>query len=295
MTGGSSPRLIIHPGLTDQTIGPVALARHVAARGLAGIYLPEHTHIPVDYVRSDYPIPGAELPGRYKRLLDPYTALAFVSATESGLEVGTCVSLLGQHDPVVLAKATATLDLLSGGKLVMCVGFGWSTREFDTHRPGLAAERPDVVAETAGALRCLWRDDVASFDGKYVQVPPAWSWPKPSQRPGPPLVLGARGTDLNFRRIADWADGWITMAGQFASPSYSERVAALRSTWEDAGRDPADLTLMALYAPGTRDDMARAVDRARSVGVSRLVLHVEDRAESELLEVLDDAATASGG
>src|SRR5271170_5963964 len=106
-------RLVVHPGLTDRTLSPVRYGQEVAQRGLHGLYLPEHTHMPVAYEPSDYP-QDAELPDRYKRLLDPYIALAFVAAT-TDIEIGTCVSLAGQHDPIVLAKQAATLNLLAGG------------------------------------------------------------------------------------------------------------------------------------------------------------------------------------
>jgi probable F420-dependent oxidoreductase len=278
------PTVIVHPGLTDLTTGPLEYAQRVSERGLHGIYLPEHTHIPVDFRPGDYPT-GEPMPDRYRRLLDPFVALSFIAA-HYPLEVGTCVCLLAQHDPIALAKQVATLDLLSQGRVVLGVGFGWNTAEFASHHAIDAATRPDLVAESAQLVRTLWQEEIAEFAGEHRSLPPSWAWPKPVQHPGPPILLGARGTARNFRRIAEWADGWISPTDSLGTDDYVTQLNQLRAAWERRGRDPATLKLMALDAPTAAtvaDQYARAVD----LELDRLILHVEDHPADIVLPILD--------
>jgi probable F420-dependent oxidoreductase len=281
-------KVIVHPGLTDHTLDPVQYGHRVAERGLHGIYLPEHTHIPVDYLPSDYP-QNQEMPDRYRRILDPFVALSFIAAT-TDLEVGTCISLVGQHDPIALAKQIATLDRLSGGRFVFGVGFGWNTREFANHSPVPPARRPEVVREHVELMSTLWAEDVASYAGEHVSLSPSWAWPKPIQRPRPPVLLGGRAGKANFTRIATWADGWITLTGYLEAPEYPAHLARLRSIWTDHGRPPEELRVMALEEPGPPGTVRRLYERARELELDRFVLHVEDRPADVVLPILDEMA-----
>jgi probable F420-dependent oxidoreductase len=282
-------RLVVHPGLTDRTLSPVRYGQEVAQRELHGLYLPEHTHMPVAYEPSDYP-QDTELPDRYKRLLDPYIALSFVAAT-TDIEIGTCVSLVGQHDPIVLAKQVATLDLLAGGRFTLGVGFGWNTREFASHSPVPPLARPDVVREHVELMTSIWTEDIASYSGQHVTLPPSWSWPKPARRPRPPVLLGARPTRRNFERICRWADGWISLSGYLHSPRYPEYLDRLRGAWVECGRSLDQLRIMALEDPEAAPIQA-SYERAVGLGLDAFILHIEDRPADVALPLLDAAAAA---
>src|SRR6185369_10283526 len=162
--------------MTDQTIGPVELAREIEARGLHSLYVPEHTHIPTSR-RTPPPTGDAELRDEYKRTLDPFVAMAMAAAATERLVVGTGICLVAQRDPIVTAKAIATLDQLSGGRFALGIGFGWNEDEIADHGVSMA-DRRAVTREHMLAMRALWTNDVGSFEGRFVKIPPSWSWPK---------------------------------------------------------------------------------------------------------------------
>src|SRR4051794_5501674 len=193
--------------MTDKTMGPVELARAIEERGLHSLYVPEHTHIPTSR-KTPPPTGDAELAEEYKRTLDPFVALAMAAAATEQLIVGTGICLPAQRDPIITAKEVATLDHLSAGRFVFGIGFGWNEDELADHGVAMK-ERRAVVRERVLAMQSLWRNDVGAFDGEYVHLSPSWSWPKPVQPGGPPVLIGgARGPKL-FDHIADYADGWI--------------------------------------------------------------------------------------
>ncbi len=163
------------------------LAVEAERRGFEGLFLNEHTHLPVQAPRSQFPA-GGPTPLRYARFWDPYVALSFVAARTS-LEIGPCVSLVAEHDPIALAKAAATLDVFSGGRLTLGVGFGWNREEVEDHGHP-ARTRARVVTEAVAPMRELWTKEVASFSGEFFRLSPSMAWPEPRQQPGPPVLLG---------------------------------------------------------------------------------------------------------
>ena len=219
--------------------------------------MPEHTHIPVKRDAA-HPTTGDEtLPDdRYMRTLDPWVSLGTAAAVTSRVRLSTAVALPVEHDPITLAKSIATLDHLSGGRVSLGVGFGWNTDELADHNvpPG---RRRTMLREYLEAMNALWTQEEASYDGEFVQFGPSWAWPKPVQTHIPVLV-GAAGTEKNFKWIASSADGWITTPRDF---DIDEPVKLLQDTWAAAGRDgaPAD------RRPGlqTRPREARALERPR--------------------------------
>lgn len=260
------------------------LARETEARGLRSLYLPEHTHVPVDSLQITEQWRMSE---RYQRTLDPYVASAFIAATTS-LEVGTAISLVAQHDAIALAKAIATLDHLAPGRIVVGVGFGYNLPEAANH--GFPpAERAAVAEETVRLMRALWLEEEASFEGRFRTLSPSWSWPKPSV--APPVLLGARPSKRNVDRIVDWADGWIPM-GQTPS-TVGDDLAALRRAWEAGGRI-AELEVCCFFHPGPADAMAREVERGIELGIQRMQVLLEDRTRDEVLPVLDDLGRVVG-
>src|SRR5512139_3119643 len=173
---------------TDLAMSPVELAREAEARGFASLYVPEHTHIPTSR-RTPAPTGDAELAEEYRRSLDPWAALAAAAAVTSRIRLGTGVALVAQHDPIALAKQIATVDLLSQGRVVVGIGYGWNREEMADHGIEFATRRARV-REAMLAMEALWASDVASFEGEFVRFEPSWQWPKPVQRPRPPVLLG---------------------------------------------------------------------------------------------------------
>jgi probable F420-dependent oxidoreductase len=261
------------------------LAREAEARGLRSLYLPEHTHVPVGSLQISGDWRMAE---RYQRTLDPYIAAAFIAATTT-LEVGTAISLVAQHDAIALAKAVATLDHLAPGRVVLGVGFGYNREEAADHGVPFG-QRAVMAEETVRLMRALWTQDKAAYEGRFRRLPPSWSWPKPG-RPGPPVLLGGRGSARNFERVVAWADGWIPMGETPADAPLAGELAELRARWSDAGRDGAPETCCFLR-PGPRDELARQLTRGAELGIQRMQVLLEDRRRDEVLPVLDDLASA---
>ena len=216
---------------SDRGITPAALGRAAEERGFDTFYVPEHTHIPV---RRDAAHPGTgdeTLPDdRYLRTLDPWVSLATVAAVTERIGLSTAVALPVESDPITLAKSIATLDHLSGGRVSLGAGFGWNTDELaDHHVP--ADRRRTVLREYIEAMRALWTQEEASYEGEFVSFGPSWAWPKPA-RPHVPIVIGAGGGPQTFRWIARHADGWMTTPRE---EGVAEKIENLHKAWAEAG------------------------------------------------------------
>jgi probable F420-dependent oxidoreductase len=284
-----APTVGIFPACTDRSMPIVALARAAESRGFGGIFLNEHTHVPVEHPRSRFPA-GGEIPERYARFWDPYVALSFVAAA-TRLEIGTCISLVAEHDAIALAKQIATLDVMSDGRFVLGVGWGWLREEVEDHGHD-AKDRVEVVRETVELMRVLWTEDEAVYEGRHRRVSRSRAWPKPAQPGGPPVLIGAPASERNFERVARWADGWIPMGSPLLSDEVDEQVRALREAWMRAGRDPAMLRLTAIQWPAAPGKLRRAVERAGELGFERVVLYMADDPEPEAMAILDAASAA---
>jgi probable F420-dependent oxidoreductase len=208
------------------------------------------------------------------------------------LEVGTCISLVAEHDAIALAKAVASIDTLSDGRFVFGVGWGWLREEVEDH--GYPAHRrADVVREKVELIRTIWEHDEAEYHGEFVRLARSWSWPKPLQRPRLPVLLGAPASLRNFRRVAEWADGWIPMGNtQLEQPTFDDDVAALRREWEERGRDPRDLHLTLIQRPARASTLQAALARAHELDVERVLLLMGALGSDEAISVLDHAADA---
>src|SRR5688572_4875036 len=191
---------------TDRAMNIVELARAVEERGFSSLYAPEHTHIPTSRA-TPAPTGDAELPEQYRRTLDPFVALTAAATATTRLRVGTGICLVAQRDPIVTAKEVASLDFLSGGRFSFGIGFGWNREEMADH--GVTyADRRAIVRERVLAMRSLWEDDEAAFAGEHVRLAPSWAWPKPVQRPHPPILIGGAAGPKLFEHIVEYADGW---------------------------------------------------------------------------------------
>ncbi|MFD7866225.1 LLM class F420-dependent oxidoreductase [Streptomyces sp. NPDC057682] len=267
--------------LTDETITPVRLAHELEQRGFAGLYLPEHTHIPVS---RDTPYPaGGELPPEYGRTLDPFVALGQASAVTERLALGTGITLIAQHDPIDLAKQIATLDHLSGGRFTLGLGFGWNVEEAADHGVTWSTRR-ELGRDRMALMRALWADEPTSHKGEFGSVRASFAHPKPVQAPRGPvtgprtLIGGAAGPKL-FTHIAEYADGWMPIGGR----GLSESVPRLTAVWEDAGRDPKDLQVVPYAVLPTPGKLAHYAD----LGIDEVVLQLPPAGEAEVLRTLD--------
>ncbi len=267
--------------MTDQTMAPCEFARAVEDRGLASIYLPEHTHIPVSR-RTPAPTGDADLAEEYKRTLDPLVALSAMAAVTSQVTIGTGILLPAQRDPIVTAKAIATLDLLSGGRFVCGIGFGWNEDELANHGVSMP-ERRDVVRERVLAMQQIWREDVAEFHGTHVDLAPTWSWPKPKSAGGPLVLMGGAPGPKLFSHIAEYCDGWIPIGGG----GVRNALPALRAACDANGRDFAELRVVPF---GTLSDPAK-FDYYESLGISEIVLRVHGGNSDSVLPQLDTYAS----
>jgi len=262
--------------LTDRSIGPAELAHELDARGFDSVFVPEHTHIPTGR-KTPAPM-GEPLPEYYRQLLDPFVALTAVACASPRLRVGTGICLVAQRDPFVLAKEVATLDLLSGGRFLFGIGFGWNEDELSDH--GVAyKERRDVVRDKVLAMRALWTQDEASHDGMYVSFESSWSWPKPVQQPGLSVLLGGTGGPQLFRHIAEYGDGRIPIGGR----GVARQLPDVQRAYEDAGRDASTIRIVPM---GTIPEPGK-LEHFRSLGIDDVVLGVESGPRERILPVLD--------
>lgn len=229
---------------TDLSLGPAEVARAAEAAGFDLLLFPDHTHVPV---RRRTPFPGGgELPHHYLRTHDPFVATAFAASATTTLRVGVGVCVVPAREPIALAKAVASLDVLSRGRFVLGVGSGWNGEEVEDH--GVAGrDRWAVMRERVLAMKRIWTEDAASFDGEHVRFPPLWSWPKPVQQPHPPILVGGHG-DRVLDRVVEYGDEWLAMPAS-GRPPLAERVATLRAKAWAAGRPPPSVAVQAYGFP----------------------------------------------
>jgi probable F420-dependent oxidoreductase len=264
---------------TEYTIKVVDLARAAEDLGFESLWVPEHTHIPADR-RSPWP-GGAELPREYSHALDPFLALTAAAAATSQLRLGTGVCLVIERDPLITAKEVATLDQLSGGRFLFGVGGGWNLEEMANHGTD-PAHRWKLMRERMLAMKQLWTQDEAEFHGELVHFDRVWQWPKPVQRPHPPIVVGGNGLHT-LRRVIAYGDEWMPIAGR-ADATIEERIPELARLAEEAGRAPIPISMF-----GMRPD-PRAVDRWANLSVTRCIFSLPAAGPDEVLPRLKQCA-----
>lgn len=267
---------------TDQSMEVPALARAAEDRGFDSIWIPEHTHIPTSRLTPP-PTGEDELPEEYKRSVDPLVALAVAASLTSTIRLGTGVMLPAQREPLVTAKAIATLQNLSGGRFDFGIGFGWNEDEMGDHgvdyRTRRAHSRDHVLA-----MQALWTDEVASYQGDYVTFPPTWSWPKPD-RHVPVLIGGGAGPKM-FAHIAEYGDGWIPIGGS----GLGDAIPKFHQAMADAGRDPAAMRIV----PFGSHPSPEKLEHFASIGVTECVFRLPSAPRDDVLPVLDEQARLLG-
>jgi len=287
----ASPQVGLLYRQTDAAMPLLDLAHAAEERRFDCIVIGEHTHIPVS---RETPFPGTaggSLPGAYPEFPDPYVALAFVAARTS-LRIAVGIALVAQHDPIALAKAVATLDSMSGGRLTLGVGFGWNREELANHGRDYSKRRA-IVREHVELMRALWTQAEAEYHGEHANLERSWAWPKPAQ-PSVPVLLGVQGGERGFEAIVGWGDGWLP--GGSNGVWLTAKLAELRSRWTDAGRPQRGPIVWPMENRVLEDDQLRAqLELFRNLAVDQVVLDIPTAGREEILPLLDRYAKVIAG
>jgi probable F420-dependent oxidoreductase len=267
---------------TDYAIEPAELGRLVEERGFDSLWFPEHTHIPSSR-RTPYP-GGGELPKEYSHTHDPFVALATVASATERLRIGTGICLVIQRDPIVTAKEVASLDSLSGGRFLFGVGAGWNEDEMENHGTD-PRTRFVVMRERVEAMKAIWTEDEAEYHGKYVSFDPIWSWPKPEQKPHPPVLVGGSGEKV-LDRVIRFGDGWLPQPPR--EKDIVGRMTELRRRAEEAGR-PRPIII-----PFHSKSQPEFVEQMREAGADGCVFWIPPEGRDETEARLDRIAERLG-
>ena len=250
---------------TEYTMRPDKLAVAAEERGFDSFWVPEHSHIPVPDDGSDTIVGpgGTGMPREYRHMSDPWVTLAAAAAVTKRIKLGTAITLVNEHHPINLAKAVATVDVLSNGRVIFGVGAGWNVREMADHGVKFEDRWPQLV-ERVGAIKALWTEERSSYYGKFVRFDPLWSYPKPIQRPHPPIALGTLDTPFGRSQVAKHGDAWLPLT--FDVETTRASIDDVKTRMRALGRDPAKLDISLFFLDAKEQDRATLV---RSVAMQR--------------------------
>jgi probable F420-dependent oxidoreductase len=265
---------------TDYAIRPDDLAREAEARGFESLWLPEHTHIPTSR-RSPWP-GGPELPKEYWHTFDLFVALAAAAAVTKTLKVASGICLLVERDPITTAKEIASLDMLSNGRLIFGIGGGWNAEEMENHGTNFKT-RWKLLRERVEAMKKIWADDAAEYHGELVNFDPIWSWPKPVQKPHPPILLGGH-TSKTLERVVNYCDGWMPIG--IRAGDIIAKIKEMRELATKKGRDPKSISVTIFGSPADE----QAVEQYRAVGVERVTFGLPPAPRDTVLPLMDHYA-----
>lgn len=270
---------------TDRTIQPMELGKACEERGFESLWFAEHSHIPISretpFNRSTDAPP---LPEKYWRMHDAIVALTAVAACTERLRLGTGISLVAQHDPIWMAKQVASIDQISAGRFLLGVGYGWNVEEMRGHSVAFN-QRRDLLREKILTMRSLWTEEVASFQGEHINLEPSWAWPKPAQRPHPPILLGAPLGPKTLAHLVEFCDGWVP--NRLYISDLESKVDSIRAALEEADRDPEQF-IFTLYS--TPDESLDYLASLQKLGFARVIFPVESLPPREVLTRLDQLA-----
>ena len=261
---------------TDYAIAPVELAQALEERGFESLFFPEHTHIPSSRAT---PFPGGgDLPKEYSHTLDPFVALAAAATATKSLLIGTGICLVIERDPIVLAKEVASLDHISGGRVLFGIGGGWNREEMENHGTEYK-RRWKILRERIEAMKEIWTKDEATYHGEHVDFDRIWCWPKPIQKPHPPIIVGgdASGT---LPRVVSYGDEWMPVSR--GRSNFGERTRQLKDLADEAGRGPIPV---GIFGASSKPEM---LEQYRKDGVSRCVFHLSPASADVVLPRLDE-------
>lgn len=253
------------------------LAREAETRGFDSLWLPEHTHIPASR-RSPWP-GGPELPKEYWHTHDLFVALAAAAAVTRRLKVCSGICLLVERDPITTAKEVASLDVLSNGRVMFGIGGGWNAEEMENHGTEFKT-RWKLLRERVEAMKKIWTEDKAEYHGEFVNFEPIWSWPKPMQKPHPPIFLGGH-TPQALQRVVRYCDGWLPIpvrAGDLAA-----QIKDLHRRAAQAGRDPGSISIATYGSPADEG----VIQQYREIGVGHYIFGLPPAPKETVLPLLD--------
>ena len=263
---------------TDYAIPAHELAKAAEDHGFDSIFLPEHTHIPTSR-ESAWP-GGGELPQEYSHTLDPFVALGAAAAATSTIKLGTGICLVVERDPITLAKEVASIDHLSNGRFLFGIGGGWNLEEMENHGTN-PKRRWKLLRERILAMKEIWTKDEAEYHGEFVNFDPIWSWPKPVQKPHPPILIGGDGP-RTLDRVAEYGDGWIPIGGRLSD--LEEKVQRAKQMAKDAGKPEPSISI---FGSPAREE---AIEGYQQAGVDRLIFGLPPAPADTVLPSLERRA-----
>jgi probable F420-dependent oxidoreductase len=272
---------------TDSSISPGDLGRALEQRGFESVWAPEHSHIPLS---RKTPFPGGgDLPKKYYDAMDPFITLTAAAMATKSLRVGTGVCLVQQRDPIQAAKLVASIDNVSNGRFLFGIGNGWNQDEMENHGTEFKS-RHKRARENVEAMKEIWTKSKAEYHGEFVNFDPMMAWPKPVQKPHPPVIVGG-AFPYSARRAIRYGDGWIPQAARGGYKEIADMFPDFRKMCADAGRDPASIAIT-VWFPRREPDLMK---RYQDLGVERVVFNVESEPEAKVLPELDAIAALMAG
>ena len=269
---------------TDYSMGPGELAKALEERGFESVWAPEHSHIPLS--RKTPFIMGGELPKRYYDVMDPFVTLTAAAMATTTLNVGTGVCLITQRDPIQTAKLVASIDQVSNGRFLFGIGNGWNQDEMEDHGQ-VFATRHKLARERVEVMKAIWTQTKAEYHGEFVNFDPMMTWPKPVQKPHPPILVGG-AFPYSARRAIRYGDGWMPQVTEYAKTELGELVPRFRQMAAEAGRDADSIPISIWY----RSVDTNQLKRYRDLGVDRVITSLDSAKADEILPVLDRWAEA---
>lgn len=274
----------IHLFPTEYSIQPGDLAGYSEERGFESVWFSEHTHIPVKFLNSGED--GPALADYYWQLYDPFIAATLACASTARIKIGTAVSLVIEHDPIVLAKKVATIDRVSSGRFLFGVGAGWIVEEMGNHGVSYRT-RYRLLAEQLAAMKKIWSQDEAEYQGEYVNFTRLKSYPKPTQSPHPPIIAGGGIGPKSLDLVVNHCDGWMPLLGYPEWPAIKNGIADLHQRSLAIGRDPAAIEISIFcWSPPDQG----TIEEMEAMGVKRMTITLEARTQAEALPLLDEYA-----
>lgn len=268
----------------DYSIGPAELARALEERGIESLWAPEHSHIPLSRT-SPFP-KGGDVPKMYYDVMDPFITLTAAAAVTSKLKLGTGICLVIQRDTIQTAKAVASLDQVSNGRFLFGIGGGWNAEEMADHGTDFKT-RFTLMREQVEAMREIWTKSKPEYSGKLVKFPPMMTWPKPIQKPHPPVIVGG-AFPYSARRAIAYGDGWLPHASRPQYPDVLAHLPEFRQMAVEAGRDPKTIPVSIF---GVANDLD-VLKRYRDAGVARVIFDVPAAKADVLTPLLDGYANS---
>ena len=266
---------------TDSTPSPTELGRAAEDMGFESLWFPEHSHIPTSRETPWGGVKGAApLPDWYWKTLDTFVALSAVAAVTSNLKLGTGITLVAQRDPIWLAKEVASLDVISGGRVLFGIGYGWNKEELASH--GVAYnERRELLRERILMMKSLWMDEVSQYKGERIALEPSWAYPKPVQKPHPPIIMGGAAAPKTIADMVEFCDGWMPLATRH---DIAGRLDEVRSAVASAGRDVNSFDITAYSAKAEPE----LIEKLIGLDVNRIVFNLPQKSPEEANSRLAD-------